>query len=359
MIFTIVGARPQFIKSAPMSLALKENGLQETIIHTGQHYDQNMSDVFFSELGIPKPTYNLQISGTNHGKQTGRMLEAIESILIKEKPTYVLVYGDTNSTLAGALAASKLHIPVIHIEAGLRCFNPKMPEEINRVLTDHMSTILFSPSKNSSKNLRKEGISENKIYEVGDIMYDSVLLFEKGSQQNSYILDLLNLKGTKYFLATIHRAENTDSDTNLINIFENLNKLAKDITCIFPLHPRTKKTLLKLNINTSNIKFIDPVGYIDMLQLTRNADFVVTDSGGLQKEAFFLKTPCITLRAETEWVELVELGHNKLIDPQNISYKSLMKAIDSFSEFPKEADNVYGSGNTARTICKILTDTYQ
>lgn len=356
MIFTIIGARPQFIKSAPMSIALKRNNLPETVIHTGQHYDRNMSDVFFSELKIPSPKYNLQISGDTHGEQTGRMLEEIEKILIQEKPQYVLVYGDTNSTLAGALAASKLNIPIIHIEAGLRSFNRRMPEEINRTITDHLSTLLFSPSIDSVENLIREGISQDKIHTVGDIMYDSVLLFKDIAEQKSTIMKRLKLAKEDYILATIHRAENTDSTLNLQNIFEALNTLAKTTKCVIPLHPRTKKKLSLLNIDCKNIDFIDPIGYLDMLKLTKNAKAIITDSGGLQKEAFFLGTQCITLRTETEWNELIDIGWNTLIPPCNITFEKIHNNLQKFNKSKDNHNNIYGVGDTANLICQKIKD---
>jgi len=313
-ILTVVGARPQFIKLAPLSKFLRENGVNEIIIHTGQHYDENMNDLFFKELEIPEPDYNLGIGSGNHGEQTGRMLIEIEKIMLKENPDLVIVYGDTNSTLAGALAASKLHIKLAHVEAGLRSFNKRMPEEINRVLTDHVSDILFCPTQTGVENLKNEGIV-NGVYLVGDVMFDALLHFSKVSDMKSNILERLNIKPKEYYLATIHRAENTDNYERLKNILTAFSKM--DEMVVFPIHPRTRKMInyygLDDLLENDNVKVIDPVGYLDMLKLEKNAKAILTDSGGVQKEAFWLKVPCITLRDETEWIETVNLGWNRLV----------------------------------------------
>jgi UDP-N-acetylglucosamine 2-epimerase len=313
-ILTVVGARPQFIKLAPLSKILRENGINEIIVHTGQHYDENMNDLFFKELEIPEPDYNLGIGSGNHGEQTGRMLIEIEKIILKEKPELVIVYGDTNSTLAGALAASKLHIKLAHVEAGLRSFNKRMPEEINRVLTDHVSDILFCPTQTAVENLKNEGIT-NGVYLVGDVMFDALLHFSKISDMKSNILERLNIKPKEYYLVTIHRAENTDNYERLKNILIAFSKM--DEIVVFPIHPRTRKMInyygLSDLLENNNVKVIDPVGYLDMLKLEKNAKAILTDSGGVQKEAFWLKVPCITLRDETEWIETVNLGWNRLV----------------------------------------------
>ena len=356
-LITIIGARPQFIKAAPFSNLFRENN-EELYIHTGQHYDKNMSDIFFEELRIPKPDYNLNVGSGNHGHQTGKMLIKIEQILISENPDAVLVYGDTNSTLAGALAASKLHIPVFHVEAGLRSFNKLMPEEQNRILTDHLSTLLLCPTETAVNNLEKEGVTDG-VYNTGDIMYDTVLKNIKIAEEkynNVYLNELLKsrdnlkLRNKEYYLSTIHRAENTDSYEKLKIIFESLNKLDKPV--ILPLHPRTKKLIEKLNLNTDNFVIIEPVGYLLMLYLTQNAHMVITDSGGLQKEAFFLKTPITTLRSQTEWVETLENDWNMLceIDDKNIleiSHRNVDRLI-----YPETS--AFGDGKSTKKIITAI-----
>ncbi|MEG1509466.1 MAG: UDP-N-acetylglucosamine 2-epimerase (non-hydrolyzing), partial [Clostridia bacterium] len=316
-IVTVIGARPQFIKAAAVSRVIRSN-IQEIIIHTGQHYDANMSEIFFDELNIPKPDYNLGIGSGSHAKQTAEMMIAIEKILLDEMPDYLLVYGDTNSTLAGALAACKIHIPIIHIEAGLRSYNMLMPEEINRILTDKISTYLFCPTDTAVSNLKIEGISNN-VYNVGDVMCDAVLYYSKKMEDNSkqYYLNKLvplfdNQHFDKWYLATIHRAENTDSIDKIERILAAFEQLDEKV--IFPVHPRTKGmvTELKNKNQYKNIYFCQPMGYIEMLFFTKNAKKVVTDSGGLQKEAYILKTPAVTVRDQTEWVETLIGGHNVL-----------------------------------------------
>lgn len=354
-IVTILGARPQFIKASVVSRELRKD-FNEIIVHTGQHYDKNMSDIFFEQLGIPKPDYNLGIGGGSHAHQTGNMLIEIEKILLEEKPDYVLVYGDTNSTLAGALAASKILIPVIHIEAGLRSYNMVMPEEQNRVLSDHISKILFCPTETAVKNLEKEGIINN-VYNVGDVMCDSVLYFSKLAEEK-YDSDNLNLipiyekkELNKWYLTTIHRAENTMDDTNIANILRTLNDL--DNLVVFPVHPRIKNMIDKLNKenNYTNIYFVEPVDYLTMLYLTKNAEKVITDSGGLQKECYILNTPCITIRPQTEWVETLNRGYNVLAKPE---YEDLYNKIVNANIVDEDKINYYGNGEASIKIAEIL-----
>lgn len=358
-VITIIGARPQFIKAAPFSEEFRKNNI-EILVHTGQHYDANMSDVFFEELGIPEPDYNLGVGSGSHGKQTAKMLEGIEQIILNEKPDGLLVYGDTNSTLAGALAASKLHIPVYHVEAGLRSYNNLMPEEQNRILTDHISNILLCPTQTAVNNLSKEGIISGVI-NSGDIMYDTVLRninisnekYENGAWLDEIIRDngtLPKLNDKEYYLATIHRAENTDNPEKLFNIFKAFSKLDKPV--LIPLHPRTKKLIENLDIDYKNIVIIKPVGYLLMLYLTSNAYMVVTDSGGLQKEAYFLKTPCTTLRDQTEWVETLTDDWNMLshIDIEEIKTKVQRK----LTCFQRPQPNSFGDGKSAIKICEAI-----
>lgn len=346
-IITVIGARPQFIKAAAVSRKLREKH-NELILHTGQHYDENMSKIFFDELEIPRPDYNLNIGSGNHGYQTGMMLSKIEEIILKEKPDMLLVYGDTNSTLAGALAASKLLIPVAHVEAGLRSFNMAMPEEQNRILTDHISKYLFAPTETAVKHLKHEGI-EKGVYNSGDVMYDAVLHFGEIAKKKSRIMEELNLTSGEFILATIHRAENTNDINKLKGIVEALNQSHTKI--ILPLHPRTKKFIgdygLKFN---DNILVTEPIGYLDMLTLEKNSKKIVTDSGGVQKEAFFFGKPCITMREETEWVETVENGWNMIVG-SNVS--KIVEGINVFNpERPRE--NFFGDGDAAGRIIEIL-----
>lgn len=342
-IITVLGARPQFVKAATISRALLTNSsnLEEKILHTGQHYDVNMSDVFFEEMGIPKPDFRLNVNGKGHGAMTGQMLTEIEEILIEEKPNLVLVYGDTNSTLAGALAAKKLHIPVAHVEAGLRSFNMKMPEEINRILTDRISDLLFCPSQNAIENLKKEGYAniDSKVFNVGDVMYDAAIHYGKLIGEREINED--------YILSTIHRAENTDDISRLKEIVSALNKINNEVMVVVPLHPRTRKILSKFDLKVE-FKILDPVGYHEMINLISHSSLIITDSGGLQKEAFFFNKYCVTTRDETEWVELVDnnvniltgADENKILEGYNLLInKAFSKTIEP-----------YGKGNAAEII---------
>ena len=346
-IVTVLGARPQFIKAAAFSREIaKHTNISEVIVHTGQHYDQNMSDVFFKEMNIPLPKYKLKTGGKNHGAMTGQQLEKIEEILLTEKPDLVLVYGDTNSTLAGALAATKLHIPIAHVEAGLRSFNKKMPEEINRILTDQVSDYLFVPSVGAKQNLLNEGVGEEKIFVVGDIMYD-VSLYYKEKMVKPNWFDSLNL--TNFILCTIHRAENTDDAEKLGDIFKGLELSKKDI--ILPLHPRTVNKIKQYGLDIpQNIRVIEPIGYLEMVWLEVHCDLVVTDSGGVQKEAYFHGKYCVTLREETEWVELVEGGLNRLVVSD---FEKIQWACEQLFEH-NPSMGIYGDGNTARQIIREI-----
>jgi UDP-GlcNAc3NAcA epimerase len=308
---TVVGARPQFVKAAAVSRAFAEAGIKEALIHTGQHYDANMSDIFFEELEIPAPKLHLGIGGGGHGAMTGAMLAKLEEAFITEKPAAVLVYGDTNSTIAGALAASKLHIPVIHSEAGLRSFNRRMPEEINRVVTDHLSTLLLCPTQTAIANLQTEGITKG-VHHVGDVMFDATQFAIERSRKTSAILKTLGLEDQRFAVCTLHRAENTDDPKRLAALLAFLEKHADGRTIVFPVHPRTRKVLAASGLATRGLMIIDPLGYFDLHRLLADCEFVLTDSGGLQKEAYFHRKPCITLREETEWVETVEARWNRL-----------------------------------------------
>ncbi len=374
-IVTIIGARPQIIKAAALSRAIKNNfssQITEIIVHTGQHYDDNMSQVFFDELEIPLPNYNLNVGSGNHGKQTATMILAIEDVLLIEKPNAIVLYGDTNSTLAGALAASKIHIPVIHIEAGLRSFNKSMPEEINRIMCDHVSTLLFSPTKTGFNNLIQEGflsqtkapysIDNPKIYHCGDVMYDNSLFFSKISDVKTSIINDLKLKNNGFILATIHRNNNTDEPIRLNALFKSLNDISinHQLKIVLPLHPRTSN-LLDRNLSkdlveairlNSNFKIISPVSFLEMLALEKNCCLVMTDSGGVQKEAFYFEKPCVILRPETEWIELLENGAALIADADEnkikFSFEQLIAKKDL--SFPK----LYGDGNAAEFICSEI-----
>jgi UDP-GlcNAc3NAcA epimerase len=355
-ILTVLGARPQFIKASVVSHAIAQMPtLREVVVHTGQHFDANMSDIFFSELGISKPDYFLDIHGGSHGEMTGRMLSEIERILLDEKPDVVLVYGDTNSTLAGALAAAKLHIPVAHVEAGLRSFNMKMPEEINRILTDRISKWLFTPNSVSADHLCREGFDKAQIIPVGDVMLDVALHYGSRVSENGGILDDLGLLPRNYILATIHRAENTQDHNRLLIIIDALIEVAKKIPVVWPIHPRTKSILDELGLLdriSKSLKLINPVGYLDMVQLEKFAALIATDSGGVQKEAFFYRVPCVTLRDETEWVDLVEAGWNRLTPP--VSSETICNNILASLGSTGRQVEPYGEGQAAQHIVESL-----
>lgn len=349
---TVIGARPQFIKAATVSRAFGKSGVDEIIIHTGQHFDANMSDVFFREMEIPEPHYHLEINSLGHGAMTGRMLERIEEVLIREKPDVVLVYGDTNSTLAGALAASKLHIPVAHVEAGLRSFDMNMPEEVNRILTDRISQYLFCPTETAVKNLMKEGFEyfPCSIEQPGDVMYDAVLYYKQKAQEVSGILKITGLKPQGFALVTLHRAENTNDTVRLKNICSALNEIHKTLPVLLPMHPRTKGFLASQKISL-DVNVIDPVGYFDMISLLDNCRLVLTDSGGLQKEAYFFSKFCITLRDQTEWVELVESGANELA---GASKERILEIFKHRQNEIIKTRPLYGSGDAAQKIAESL-----
>ena len=372
-IVTVIGARPQIIKAAALSRAIKmhyANEIQEVIVHTGQHYDDNMSQVFFDELGIPSPDYNLHVGSASHGVQTARMTEGIEDILIKEQPDFIVLYGDTNSTLAGAVAAAKIHVPIAHVEAGLRSFNKSMPEEINRIVCDHCSTLLFSPTQAGVENLKREGfpidneppytIDNPKVYHCGDIMYDNSLHFAEVAETKTNIISQLGLEDTPFILATVHRNANTDEPTRLHAIFSALIELSKESLIVLPLHPRTSK-LLKTNLvkekqeqlfNSSNIKIIPPVSFLEMIALERHTRLVMTDSGGVQKEAYFFKKPSIILRPETEWVEIVQTGNAILADADEGRILAAWRHFKSHphTDFPA----IFGNGQASVFILEQL-----
>ncbi len=375
---TVIGARPQIIKAAALSRAIKQHfseEISEVIVHTGQHYDQNMSQVFFDELGIPQPDYNLGVGSASHGVQTARMIEGIEEILLKEKPDYLVLYGDTNSTLAGAIAASKIHVPIVHIEAGLRSFNKSMPEEINRICCDHCSSMLFSPTATGYKNLINEGFNpDNKkrftsdnpgIYHCGDVMYDNSKHFANIADQNSKVLETTNLKNTDYVLCTIHRDNNTDHADRLNSIFKALLKISEEKTVVLPLHPRTSK-LLGVNLekglyskitDNKNIRILPPASFLDMIMLERHADMIVTDSGGVQKEAFFYHKPCLILRSETEWSEIVECGAAIITDADE---NTIIESYNNFTNNPPHNyPDIFGDGHAAEFICQELLENFQ
>jgi UDP-GlcNAc3NAcA epimerase len=352
-IITVIGARPQFIKAAALSREFaKHEHIEEIIVHTGQHFDANMSEVFFEEMEIPKPSYNLEINSLSHGAMTGRMMEGIEEILLKEKPDLLLVYGDTNSTIAGALAAKKLHIKVAHVEAGLRSFNMEMPEEINRILTDRISDYLFCPTDSAVNNLKKEGYDslDATIVRTGDVMQDAALFYAQKSEEKSTIISQLGLQ--KFALATLHRAENTDSKERLFQLVEGLNEIHETICpVVLPLHPRTKAKLVAHGLELK-VKLIDPLGYFDMIELLKNCALVMTDSGGLQKEAFFFRKNCVTMRDQTEWVELIENGVNVLIGADK---KKLVESTRTMLNKSSNFDvNLYGNGNASVHIVTEL-----
>ena len=377
-IITVVGARPQIIKAAAISRAIENNfpQIEEIILHTGQHYDQNMSEVFFEELNIPKPTINLNVGSSSHGKQTAKMIEQIEDVLVQHKPNAIVVYGDTNSTLASAVAASKIHVPIVHIEAGLRSFNKKMPEEINRIMCDHASTLLFSPTQTGYQNLINEGFSNtisNKatadypnIYHCGDVMYDNSIHFSKLSEQKSSILSDLGIENNPFILATVHRNDNTDDPQKLNEIFSSFLKLTKEnnIQLILPLHPRTmkmKETLLNETVkeqlsNSSLIKIIPPASFLDIISLEKNASLIITDSGGVQKEAYFFKKPCIILRPQTEWVEIVEAKSAVIADTNQ---EKILNAVNNYLHNENLAfPPVFGDGKAAEFILNEMVNQF-
>ena len=358
-IVTIVGARPQFIKAAVVSRELRKYH-KEILVHTGQHYDTNMSDIFFEELNIPKPDYHLGIGSSSHANQTAEMMIKIEEVILKEKPDYIMVYGDTNSTLAGALAAVKIHVPIIHIEAGLRSFNMNMPEEINRILTDRISSFLFCPTDVAVTNLKNEGITKG-VYSIGDVMCDAVLYYTKymdSSKKSQYFSKLKGLiqnvlEVDTWYLSTIHRAENTDDINKIENILAAFEEL--DHPVIFPVHPRTKKFVRELALKNkyTNTLFVEPIGYLEMLYFTKNACKVVTDSGGLQKEAYILNTPCVTVRDQTEWVETLIGNHNVLVKPKK---DDIIKAIKETKIDLNNHKDYYGIGDATIKICEVLNE---
>lgn len=356
-IVTVVGARPQFIKAAAVSRVIRTDfadRIEEVLVHTGQHYDDNMSKVFFDELDIPRPRYNLEISGGQHGAMTGRMLEAIEKVLLQEQPDWLLIYGDTNSTLAGALAAAKLHIPVAHVEAGLRSFNMRMPEEVNRILADRVSSLLFCPTKTAVDNLKAEGVTKG-VHNVGDVMYDVALFYRDRARLHSTVLERLGLSRGAFALATCHRAENTDDPVRLSAILSSLAEVSKHEPVIFALHPRTRKLICDYGLSRylTSLTVTDPLPFLDMVALEQDAHVILTDSGGVQKEAFFYGVPSITMRDETEWTETVELGWNQLAGADT------HKIVQSYlSAKPPSTRNssVYGSGTAAVTILRILLE---
>ena len=370
---TIIGARPQIIKAAALSRAIRNHysdQIHEVIVHTGQHYDDNMSQVFFDELQIPRPDYNLHVGSASHGVQTARMTEGIEDILFKEQPDFIVLYGDTNSTLAGAVAAAKIHVPIVHIEAGLRSFNKAMPEEINRIVCDHCSTLLFTPTKAGLENLKREGfpfdndgpytIDNPKVYHCGDIMYDNSLHFAHIAEDKTDIIQRLEMASKPFVLATIHRDTNTDYPERLSAIFKALIQLSKECQVVLPLHPRTAK-LLKTNLSedlqkqifdSPSIKLIPPVSFLEMIALERHAQLVMTDSGGVQKEAYFFKKPCIILRPETEWVEIVETGNAILADADE---SRIMQAWKHFKDNPPTTfPEIFGDGHAAEFMLKQI-----
>jgi UDP-GlcNAc3NAcA epimerase len=358
-VVTIIGARPQFVKAAAVSRAFQDAAdVCEVLVHTGQHYDQNMSDVFFQELGIPTPAYHLGIGSGTHGTQTGRQLAAVEEVLLREKPEWVLVYGDTNSTLAGALAGAKLNLRVAHVEAGLRSFNRRMPEEVNRVLTDHCSTLLFAPTDVAVENLAREGIQGSQVRLVGDVMYDIALTSAERATKESKVLGELGLSAGSFILATIHRASNTDDPVTLRTIMDGLGQAAQKLPVIFPIHPRTRAAIERLGNNESpstfdgRLRLVPPLGYLDMVALERAAAVVATDSGGVQKEAFFHRTPCVTLREETEWGELVDAGWNRLCPPTTSAAirDCILEAVGSNGKDVQP----YGDGRASAKIVQAL-----
>ncbi len=354
-IVTVVGARPQFIKAAAVSRVIRTDfadRIEEVLVHTGQHYDDNMSMVFFDELDIPRPKYNLEISGGQHGAMTGRMLEAIEKVLLQEQPDWLLIYGDTNSTLAGALAAAKLHIPVAHVEAGLRSFNMRMPEEVNRILADRVSSLLFCPTQTAVGNLKAEGVTKG-VHNVGDVMYDVALYYGKLDRENRNVLTRLGLREKQFVLATCHRAENTDDAQRLTQICLGLASISKRLPVVLPLHPRTRNIINQLGLGSALdcVQITEPVPYLEMVALQQCARAILTDSGGVQKEAFFFDTPCVTFRDETEWVETLEGGWNQLV---GADAKAMLKAFEKTAQPRQPRRGVFGQGRTAYDVLQIM-----
>lgn len=355
-VITVVGARPQFVKAAVISRAFAKAGVEEKIIHTGQHFDHGMSDVFFEEMEIPKPHFNLGINSMGHGAMTGAMLTGIEEILLLEQPDVVLVYGDTNSTLAGALAAKKIHIPVAHVEAGLRSFNMDMPEEVNRILTDRISTILYAPTQTAIENLKEESFQQFDIIieNAGDVMQDAAYFYAEKASEEKGILNALSHK--QFVLCTMHRAENTDDINRLTNLVEGLNELHQTIPVVLPLHPRTAKIIENSGLKTE-FTIIDPVGYFDMIRLLEACSLVITDSGGLQKEAFFFKKNCVTMRDQTEWVELIKNGYNVLVGAnKNALLTEAKNMLLKKNDFSK---NLYGGGDAGNKIVNHLLNWFK
>jgi UDP-GlcNAc3NAcA epimerase len=394
-VITVVGARPQFIKAGTVARAIIghnrfcscNRAISHRIVHTGQHYDTKLSQIFFDELGIAPPEYNLGVGSDSHGVQTGKLLASLEGVLELERPDLVLIYGDTNSTLAGALAASKLHIPLAHVEAGLRSFNRYMPEEINRIITDEISNLLFCPTTTAVSNLKNEGIPSERsakqgsrdinfqaVYQVGDVMFDSILYYKDLAVRKSRILDDFGLNTGKYCLATLHRAENTDDPSRLVGILKALASIADSgMQIILPLHPRTQKAISEhpdwpepVMGTTNGVRYFKPVGYLDMVQLEANATAILTDSGGVQKEAYFLGVPCITLRDETEWIETVSEGWNMLVGASSERITAAYKSISAWNRngppFPNgdirtaSASNIYGDGHAADKIATVISE---
>ncbi len=357
-IVTVIGARPQFIKAAAVSRVIRDiypDAIEEILVHTGQHFDENMSQSFFDDLDIPEPKYNLEIAGGNHGEMTGRMLEAVERVILDEGPDWVLVYGDTNSTLAGALAAVKLHIPVAHVEAGLRSFNMRMPEEVNRIVADRISSLLFCPTETAVENLSVEGLTRG-VYNVGDVMYDISLFYAQRARDRSSILSDLGLTAGEFALATCHRAENTDDPRRLGEIIGGLAETATSLPVVLPLHPRARKLAETQGLSDSfeaPLIVTDPIGFLDMVALEQSARMILTDSGGVQKEAFFYNVPCITMRDETEWVETVELGANRLVGASKAAMVSAVRDILR-DGIETTAATPYGQGNAAAEIVDLL-----
>lgn len=349
-ILTIVGARPQFVKAAVISRALRpyQDSLQEVIVHTGQHYDQNMSDVFFEEMDIPKPDINLEIQEPTHGAMTGKMLIGLEEVMMEQKPDIVLVYGDTNSTVAGALAAVKLHIPVAHVEAGMRAHDLIIPEEVNRVMTDRVSQLFFCTTEEPADNLRKEGFQEN-IYVTGDVMYDAVMYYKDKAEPSELLSDIPD----DFYLATVHRQENTDHKDYLLGIMDALKTLAKDRPVVLPLHPRTAKYLEEYGISTDGLHILPPVGYFDMICLLKKAHMVLTDSGGLQKEAYYFSKPVVIFRHRTEWVELIDSGVAKLTKSKTSEILDTVSSLQNITSFP---ENIYGDGHAGDKIVSTIEE---